>query len=78
MQEYLINNPWLLLVVAWTLVWKGLALWRAARAGQKIWYVVLLVINTVGILEIIYLLITNKPKAKPAALPSQPVAPPQQ
>jgi hypothetical protein len=64
----LINNQWLLLLLlAWSLVWKGLALWRAARAGQKVWYVVLLIVNTVGILEIIYLLITNKPKAKPAA-----------
>ena len=78
MQQYLLNNSWLFLVVAWTLIWKGLALWRAARAGQKVWYVVLLVVNTVGILEIVYLLITNKPKAKPAVVSSQPAAPPQQ
>ena len=45
----------LLLFVVWTLVWKGLALWRAARAGRSAWFVVLLVVNTGGILEIIYL-----------------------
>jgi len=37
------------------LVWKGLALWRAAKRGDKIWFVVFLIVNTVGILEIIYL-----------------------
>jgi methionyl-tRNA synthetase len=44
----------LVLFVAWTLVWKGIALWRAARAGQPAWFVVLLVVNTLGILEIVY------------------------
>ncbi len=79
MQEFLINNSWVIFpLAAWTLVWKGLALWRSARAGQKVWYIVLLIVNTLGILEIIYLLITNKPKAKPAAAPSQPAAPMQQ
>lgn len=43
-------------LMAWTLVWKGLALWFAARGAQKVWFIVLLVINAAGILEIIYLL----------------------
>ena len=42
-------------LVAWELVWKGLALWRAAQRGSKPWFIVLLILNTVGILEIIYL-----------------------
>ncbi len=42
------------LLVIWSLIWKGLALWRAARMGQKNWFIILLVINTVGILEIFY------------------------
>jgi len=41
--------------VLWSLAWKGLALWRSARAGQTVWYVVLLVVNTLGLLEITYL-----------------------
>ena len=48
------------LLVIWSLVWKGLALWRAARVGSKIWFVVLLVVNTVGILEILYLYVFSK------------------
>jgi len=50
---------WILLISLWSLVWKGLALWRAAQLKQKGWFVALLIINTVGILEIIYLLVTN-------------------
>lgn len=49
------------LVVAWSVVWKGVALYRAARNEQKVWFVILLVVNTVGILEIIYLLFFSKP-----------------
>lgn len=41
-------------LIVWTIVWKGLALWKAARAGSKIWFIILLIVNTVGILEIIY------------------------
>lgn len=43
-------------LLVWNFFWKGLALWRSARSGQKYWFVALLIINTVGILEIIYLL----------------------
>jgi len=42
------------LAIVWTLVWKGLALWRSAELGQKYWFIAILIINTLGILEIIY------------------------
>lgn len=44
-----------LLVLAWSLLWKGLALWRASQRGEKIWFIAFLLINTAGILEIVYL-----------------------
>jgi len=47
---------WMYPVIAWMLVWKALAMWRAARNNQVIWFVVTLVINTVGILPILYIL----------------------
>ncbi len=50
----------LIVVIAWTLVWKGLSLWRAARSGAKIWFVILLLVNTLGILDIIYYFYVNK------------------
>lgn len=44
----------------WSVFWKGIALWIAAKENQKIWFIVLLVINTVGILEIIYVFFFSK------------------
>jgi len=50
-------NPVLLTaLIVWSLIWKGFALWRAARAGQAAWFIVLLFVNTAGLLEIAYLL----------------------
>ncbi|MBI4120511.1 MAG: hypothetical protein HY454_03530 [Parcubacteria group bacterium] len=50
-------------IIVWSLIWKGLALWRAGRNGDKKWFVALLVINTFGILEILYLYIFGKKKS---------------
>lgn len=47
--------PVLIAVAAWTVVIKGFALWKAARSGDRTWFVILLVVNTIGILEVIYL-----------------------
>jgi len=58
--DQFLNSPRGLLLIAWTLFWKGWALWRAAKNDQKIWYGVLLVINLLGLLEIIYLLFFQK------------------
>ena len=47
--------PLFLLVMFWSVAWKGLALWHAARRGEKWWFLAMLIINLLGILEIIYL-----------------------
>jgi len=52
----------LVLIVLWTLFWKGYAVWTAAKRDQKVWFVVFLVVNTLGILEIIYLFGVAKKK----------------
>lgn len=49
------NIPFLIVILIWSLIWKGVALWRSARTNQKNWFVVLLCVNTIGLLEIIYL-----------------------
>ena len=51
-----------LVIALWTICWKGLALWHAARRNDTWWFVALLVINTVGILEIVYLFLYAKLK----------------
>lgn len=48
--------PIILVVALWTIVLKGFALWYSARGSQKWWFIALLVINTLGILEIVYLI----------------------
>ncbi len=44
----------------WDVVWKGLALWKAGRNKQNYWFIALLLLNTAGILPIIYLLFFQK------------------
>lgn len=53
---YSLGNSLLIIVITvWTVFWKGLALWNAAQNNQKNWFIALIIINTVGILEIVYL-----------------------
>ena len=52
----------LTLAALWILPWKGVALWRSARNADKLWFIILLLINTLGILEIIYIFFFSKRK----------------
>lgn len=72
MEQFLQNNAWLLvLLVLWAIPWKGIALWKAARLGQKKWFIVLLVVNTLAILEIIYIFAVAKKKEKNEIQPTR-------
>jgi hypothetical protein len=51
---------WYIALFAWVMVWKGLALWKAARQDQRWWFVGLLVVNTLGILEILYIYVFSQ------------------
>lgn len=63
MVELLAQSQWLVfLIVAWTLPWTGWALWKAAKGNQKRWFIVLLVLNTLAILEILYIFVFSKKK----------------
>jgi len=55
------------IVLFWSLVWKGIALWKAARKGDKFWFVFLLLVNTVGIFEILYIYIFSEGRGLVAA-----------
>jgi len=51
-----VQSPIVLAIIIWSVVLKGLALWRAAQSKQKNWFIVLVLpLNTAGILELIYL-----------------------
>lgn len=53
-------SPILYLIIVWSIIWKGIALWHSARNKQLVWYITLLIVNTVGILEIVYLIFFKK------------------
>ena len=72
-QSYISAHPTAFaLLVAWSIAWKGFSLWKAGRNNSPIWFIVLLIVNTFGILEIIYLFaIKNKEVAiAPAPVPA--------
>ncbi len=50
-----LSSALLVPLVIWSAIWKGIALWKAARRDQLGWYLALLVLNTVGLLPIIYI-----------------------
>ena len=52
------------ILVIWSIVWKGIALWKSAQNSDKWWFIAMLVINTVGILEIVYIFFFSKKKNK--------------
>ena len=43
------------LLIAWEMVWKGIALWRAGRNAHLVWFICVFILNTLGILPIIYI-----------------------
>lgn len=48
------------LIFLWSIIWKGIALWKAAKQDQRNWFIAILILNTVGILEIVYLFYFSK------------------
>ena len=54
---------WIYPLLLWSIIWKGISLWKCGRNNQLPWFIVLLILNTAGILPIIYLFFFQK-KAK--------------
>jgi hypothetical protein len=50
-------------LIIWDVVWKLIALWKAGGSKQLVWFIVLGVLNTVGLLPIVYLLFFQKKHA---------------
>jgi hypothetical protein len=61
-EQMLLSTPVLLAIMIWATPWKGVALWQAAKNGHKKWFVVLLIFNTLALLEIIYIFYFAKKK----------------
>lgn len=66
---YFQDNAYLFFVLlVWIFFWKGLALWKAARKNAKYWFIAILVLNTLGLLEILYYYIFSERKKKESAV----------
>ena len=58
------NQIIFVLLAIWSLIWKGIALWKAAHHDQRNWFIAMLIINSFGILEIIYIFYFQKKDEK--------------
>lgn len=60
------GRPWMGasfgLLAIWSIVWQGIALWKAARNDDRYWFLALLFIHTAGILDMLYLFVFAKNK----------------
>ncbi len=54
----------LAIIIIWSSVWKIIALWKAARKNHMVWFIILALVNTIGILEILYIYIFSEMKQK--------------
>ena len=52
-------------VMIFDLILRGFALWRSARKNQNVWFIALLVVNSMGILPLIYLVLNRDQKEAP-------------
>lgn len=48
-------GAFILIFVIWESFWKGIGLWKSAKKGDTVWFVAIFVINTFGILPLVYL-----------------------
>ena len=55
MENLFLSPLYLFLIIVWTIPWKGVALWKAARNSHKKWFIALFLLNTFALLDIIYI-----------------------
>lgn len=59
------TNIWVLIIsIIWVLPWKGYALWTASQRRDKVWFIVIMILNTFAILEIFYIFYVAKKTPK--------------
>ena len=60
-QQFMVAFSWMLpliiFCVLWDSVWKIIAMWKAGRNNDLAWFICIAVLNTLGILPILYILL---------------------
>jgi sorbitol-specific phosphotransferase system component IIC len=52
--------PIIITLFIWDGIWKLIAMWKAGRNNHLAWFICIALINTIGILPIIYILMHRK------------------
>jgi hypothetical protein len=52
--------PVIVVLIIWEVIWKLIALWKSARNNHLVWFICIALINTIGILPIVYILMHRK------------------
>ena len=55
---------WIIPLIIWSAVWKLIALWKAARNRQLVWFICLAIFNTAGVLPILYVYYYQRDKSQ--------------
>ena len=51
---------WVYPILIWTIAWKAVGAWRAARDGNLLWFISFFIFNTFGVLPIVYIFFFRK------------------
>jgi hypothetical protein len=62
--------PVIIILALWSGVWRLIGLWKAGRNNEMGWFICIALINTLGILPIIYLIIQKNKKTDTGAIDS--------
>lgn len=65
--SFLLEPAFIILIVIlsiWDAVWKLIALWKSARNNHLVWFICIAIINSVGILPIVYILMHRDRREK--------------
>ena len=61
MEEIFAHYSWVIIpIIIWSIPWKGVALWKSAKNDHLGWFIALLIINSLAILDILYIFIFSK------------------
>jgi hypothetical protein len=52
--------PLIIVLAIWEAIWKLVGMWKAGRNNQLGWFICIALINTIGILPIVYLIRQRK------------------
>ncbi len=56
------NIAWLLPLIIGDSILRGYSLWKASQSSRKYWFIALFIVNSLGLLPLIYLIFIDRKK----------------